>query len=257
LQENERKEFINYWLEEGYYKKEDIVTIAWIIDICIMDYKLLSEKWKLYVHKWTKTYSLIIKSIVTKSWLPSNLEKFGELDLSKKVIDEILSEQSNNGSWNGDFDKTIRISYALLHYSLTPVSNIKKSIEFSNKFILKGYFPDAQFTSKLLKFYFKSGYIETDLSNHINEKINYKATSKIEEIKKEIASGNILHAIDMLRIRGGFRDNSLDSAIILQSSKLADVDKEYTSGNIGYETYRIEKTKITNGLLGLLDLLEQ
>jgi hypothetical protein len=256
LQEAERKEFINYWLEQKFYKQEDIVTIAWIIDICAMDNHLLNAPLREYIKHWMIKYCMRIHSLVVKSWFPHHLELFGELDLSKQVLEVVLAEQSKNGSWQGDFDKTLRIGYALSHSSKCPKHPLLKCVDFTHKVLVKGHGQNVELVAKLLKFYSRVKRIDNDLVDYLNEVLNRNRNTTVEDIKRVIGRGEIETAIEMLSAYKKLNGDSQNlGEVILQSSKLAEINKEYRLGKIEFATYNIEKTKITNGLLGLIDLL--
>lgn len=170
--ENERKQFINYWLHDEFYKEQDFVTASIIYWIAIEDFEFLSDDWKVKLPRKIENLEKSIKAIIIRAWLPYYLERFDKLELAKKVINEILLARDKNGSWSGNIEKTLKISFALSCSKFVDKDILRKTIEFLNSRIILGVNFNIKNCALILKVYYKLGLIEVDLLSYIQDNIS-------------------------------------------------------------------------------------
>jgi hypothetical protein len=176
--ESERKDFIKYWLYDEFYKAQDIVTVSIIFQMLVEDYELLLPEWKLKLLKKIEELGKQIKSVVAKSWFPFYFEKFNKTEQADKIVKEILLEREKNGSWNGNFEKTLKVAYALACSNNIPKIELQKTIDFINRRISLGTSLNAKNCSLILKLYYKLNFIGDDVVHYLREALQKSVTSE-------------------------------------------------------------------------------
>ena len=187
--ENERKQFIKYWLYDEFYKAQNFVTVSVIYWIAIEEIEFLLDNWKDKLPKKVENLEKNIKSIVIRAWLPYYLESFNKIELAKSVANEILSSRDRNGSWSGNIEKTLKVSYALSCSKSIKKETLQKSIEFLNSRIMLGINFNVKNCALILKLYYKLNLIGVDLIKYIQENID-KEQSNLAQTNNSITVKN-------------------------------------------------------------------
>lgn len=249
-----RKRFLKYWIEEENFKKSglDIITITWMIEVASENIMLLNAKWKNYIIKWQLKNANKVNSFVSKSWFPYYLEKYSEFDLAKKIYQEIVDEKFSNGSWSGDLSRTVRILYALSYSRYFDRLDFDDSANFIVNRIRKGIEMSVKLNSQILKLYKKLGLVTEYDNNYIVDCLKKNDLVVVERIRKLIESDQIIDAIDLNR--NLLRNNFCNEFILLKSSYI-EIESLYMKGSLKTDLFLLEKRKIKNSVLSLIDRL--
>ncbi len=253
IEKEERKNFLNYWILEGNHKKEDLITISWIFGLGVEDKANLDEKWMKYFKDFFIKTSKTLKSITAKSWMPNYLEKLGFNDISEKIIASILASRENNGSWDGNFEKTIRVAYALSTSNYCKPIEMQKTLSYIENKLDR--IPQLTFknSSLILKLFFRFGRFEDDLKQYILNQIQFDSNLIMQkDLKQLLLEGDIKKAITEVKSHCNGSPN-LENELILIASRMNNIEEFNRLGIITYEDYNSQRNRIIFSLLEFID----
>jgi len=244
----ERKQFIQYWITEKSYAKEDLISKAWIFGIVTDDRELLTDKQRKHIGTWFKKYSNKINALTALAWFPKHLETFGINELSNEIIDKILSKREKNGSWIGNVYRSVRIMYSMSNSNHFNVQKLHTSYSFIEKKLKTGTELNAKISAQILKLLFASDKIGQDVKNYVIESIIEKNKKSLtEEITKILSNDKVGEALELLLDR---KNN--DSEVVLLMRRLSFVKTSFNNGIIGFEDKNIEKQRIAASILQMI-----
>lgn len=109
---DQRREFLDRWLNTKVLAQQDIVTIAWVMGLAAEQQELLAASSRLLVAKWYRRLP-DITSVRTLAWMPRYLELWGDVDQATLAAQKVLNMRLRNGSWEAGASVTAGAAYAL------------------------------------------------------------------------------------------------------------------------------------------------
>ena len=110
---DQREAFFRYWLNEGHFRKETLVTIAYTIGLATEQIDCVSVTMRDYVRQWFARHDDIASRRV-RAWVPHYLRLSGYRDEALNRARVLLSERMKNGGWEGGIQSTTSALYPLI-----------------------------------------------------------------------------------------------------------------------------------------------
>jgi len=239
LNKKERLQFVKYWLSDGFYKNEDIVTVSWIFGMLADDMNLLDESQKNELKLKLKKLSKNIKSQTSLSWMPFHLEKFGYYDLASDIINELISNTESNGSWVGNVSRTTRILHAISKSKSSKNKDFSKSFNFIEKRLQKGIDLDAKLVTQIIKLYYITNKLGIDFRDLIIEKLHSNTTDQISMVMSLLGKNKIDQALKFVEVNNliPFTESTLIK------SRISNINDTFNKGFISVEQKDIERQR--------------
>jgi hypothetical protein len=166
----ERKTFLDYWIEKKNYSGEEIITVTYILSIAIEQQVLLSPKSRLYVQEWFIKHP-DIESKRVKSWVPHYLVLSNYKSEAIKIAMKLLGERNKNGSWGGDLRGTTGIAYALAYSKVFDPSDFKPTIRYIRDKLSRGFSGQVSHEAAVLKLFYRLDVIPSDILDDLRTRL--------------------------------------------------------------------------------------
>lgn len=150
IAKKERKDFYTYWIDDKKLFGQNIVIVAYIMNLAAENIPLLSENAIEYASKWHLRH-LDIQAPKVRAWFPRSLVLFGHIQEAKNLTTKILSGKEKNGSFHGGHAVTAAIVYSLLCSAIVNNSDVYESIKYILARLENGFTGDIALETTTIK----------------------------------------------------------------------------------------------------------
>lgn len=126
--EDERRAFLEYWLDRHNIQRLDVVSRAYLIGMALEQLHLVPDGRTEYIAHWFARKSLRADRV--RGWAPHYLRLAGMEKEARDRAESLLTEREANGSWRGGYDATLGIMYALMYSGLVPMRALAPTIDY-------------------------------------------------------------------------------------------------------------------------------
>lgn len=251
-----RKSFVHHWLQKENRRKfgDDFIMISWVLILIVDNIDLCTKEEINKIKKLVNENSTKTKALSLKCLWPRSLEILGLRKLSNKIVESIIKEKEKNGSWHGDFSKSLRIGYHLLQSEAGQDYEFYDLLEFVKGKIERGFSSRPIIVAETIKFVNVINKNDESISKYISAQIEKIQEKSFDKIKKIIAKGELEEAINLINVNGLSNNKDKRETEVLQS-RISRLSHEIRLGLISIDSARIEKNRISNSLIELIEKL--
>ncbi len=150
LAREERKRWFAYWIDERNLSGEGIVTVAYIVNLAAESQDLLTAFARKYVANWHIRHD-DIRAPKSRAWAPRALTLCGHKALARSRAEDLLLAREKNGSWEGGYNITAAIAYALMYSGEVEAQELANTIRYLLRRLQIGVTADVALESTTLK----------------------------------------------------------------------------------------------------------
>ena len=145
-----RKRFLDFWVNEKNFRGKDIIAVSFLIDLSIENVQLLQPKLQEYVADWYLSHAEL-KSDRGRAWAVCGLARVGHREVAVARASQLMQERDRNGSWGGDFQKTVACAYPLILSGLFASNEFERTASYIFDKLHRGYVYDLSVRASVLK----------------------------------------------------------------------------------------------------------
>jgi hypothetical protein len=153
-----RKRFLDFWVNDKNFRGKGIIGVSFLIDLSIENMELLQPKLQEYVAHWYLSHSEL-RSDRGRAWAIYGLVKVGHEEVAAARASQFMQERDRNGSWGGDFQKTVACSYPLILSGLFAPNEFERTASYIFDKLHLGYVYSLSVRVSVLKLLYLLGQI--------------------------------------------------------------------------------------------------
>lgn len=153
-----RKRFLDFWVNERNFRGKGIIAVSFLIDLSIENMELLQHKLQEYIAHWYLSHSEL-RSDRGRAWAIYGLVKVGYEEVAAARASQFMQERDGNGSWGGDFQKTVACAYPLILSGLFAPNEFERTASYIFDKLHLGYVYSLSVRASVLKLLYLLGQI--------------------------------------------------------------------------------------------------
>lgn len=168
---DERQRWFSYWFDKRNISGESIVTIAYIVNLAAESQNLLSETSMDYIAEWHVRHD-DLRAPKSRAWAPRALALCGHKELARVRAEQLISEREKNGSWQGGYDNTAAMAYALLRSNVVAVKELENTVYYLVQRLERGVTANVALESTTLKILKIAGLLSLEQEQRLIHSVN-------------------------------------------------------------------------------------
>lgn len=171
----QREAFFRYWLDEGEFRKETLVTIAYILGLATEQIDCVSPKMRDYVTKWFVRHAKI-RSLRVRAWVPRYLQLAGYPDEARGRALQLLDQREKSGGWAVGLQASTSMLYALAVSGVVTSGELESSTIYATQRLKRGLTGITSTEATTLKTIHRLGLLPPSLHARIQKQLASEAS---------------------------------------------------------------------------------